>query len=89
MTKEEFERESGDRGFSEPVLVSREANGGLEVHDHPFEAFAYVLEGSIEIGLGSESAVYKAGETFHLKKLQPHWEKYGPNGVRYLSSRKQ
>lgn len=77
-----------NEGFSDPVEVIREADGALDVHQHPFEAKALILEGEIEIGLGPTGRVFFAGDVFHLQENEPHWERYGPNGVRYLSARR-
>ncbi|WP_231969697.1 cupin domain-containing protein [Polynucleobacter necessarius] len=62
-------------------------NGRLDQHEHPFEVKALVTEGSIVIdGICS---VYKPGDIFQLDCGQPHAESYGPQGVKYLASRKQ
>lgn len=84
-----FRSEIAAEGFAEPVRVVREANGSLDVHTHPFEAKALILEGSIEIGLGGRSQEFGPGEVFHLEREAPHWERYGPAGVVYLSARRE
>jgi quercetin dioxygenase-like cupin family protein len=75
-------------GFSEPLEVVRDANFFIDVHKHPFEAKALILKGQIEIGLGESSSRFLPGDVFHLSKEEPHWERYGPEGVVYLSARK-
>jgi hypothetical protein len=32
--------------------------------------------------------VYRPGDVFHLPSEQDHWERYGSEGVVYLSARK-
>jgi len=75
-------------GFAEPVLVERAPDTGLGEHAHPFEARALVLEGEIAIVTGGFEHVYRPGDVFHLRRGQPHSERYGPQGVRYLSGRR-
>jgi quercetin dioxygenase-like cupin family protein len=75
--------------FPEPVEVQQIPNGGLGVHEHPFEVRALVIEGSIEIVIDGSSKTYKAGDIFQLSLNQPHSESYGAEGVKYLASRKQ
>ena len=54
-----------------------------------FEVRALVIEGSINIVINNLSQTYKVGEIFQLAFKQPHAESYGPEGVKYLASRKQ
>ena len=89
MNADSFQKTTTAQGFSEPVLVERQADGFMDVHSHPFEARALILRGQIEIGLGHTSQTYKAGDMFHLLAAQQHWERYGPQGVVYLSARKE
>jgi len=89
MNADSFQKTTTAQGFSEPVLVERQANGFMDVHSHPFEAQALILEGQIEIGLEHTNQIYRAGDVFHLLTDQPHWERYGPQGVVYLSARKE
>lgn len=75
-------------GFAEPVLVERTADTGLGDHAHPFEARALILAGEIAIVTDGAERVYRPGDVFHLRRDQPHSERYGPQGVRYLSGRR-
>jgi quercetin dioxygenase-like cupin family protein len=76
-------------GFPEPVEVEQVPNGRLGIHEHPFEVKALVTEGCIEIVIDGVSRVYKTGDIFQLSFQQAHSESYGPDGVKYLASRKQ
>lgn len=89
MNADSFHKMVTSEGFEEPVMVERDANGFMDVHTHPFEAKALILDGYIDIGLGSDSQRFEPGDVFHLTHEQPHWERYGPNGVVYLSARRQ
>ena len=88
MRPEAFLAMAQAEGFAKPVEVCRDPDGFLDLHQHPFEAKAFILDGEIEIGDTQHSQRYQAGDVFHLTKNQPHWERYGPTGVRYLSARK-
>jgi quercetin dioxygenase-like cupin family protein len=87
MQRDAFIRSLADEGFPEPVVVTREA-GATDIHSHPFEAKALIVEGEIHIRVGEEERVYKAGDVFHLAANLPHAERYGPEGVQYLVGRK-
>ena len=89
MNSEEFLQLLRRDGFPEPVEVRQVPNGRLGIHEHPFEVKALVVEGDITIEIDGLSAIYKAGDIFHLELKQPHAESYGSKGVKYLASRKQ
>ncbi len=89
MNSEQFLQLLRRDGFPEPVEVQQVPNGQIGVHEHPFEVKALVVEGDITIVIDGLSKLYKSGEIFHLEFKQPHAESYGPEGVKYLASRKQ
>jgi quercetin dioxygenase-like cupin family protein len=76
-------------GYPEPVEVQQAAYGHLGDHTHPFAVQALVLEGIIELEISGKVQTYRAGDVFHLGYEQLHSEAYGPEGVRYLASRKR
>jgi quercetin dioxygenase-like cupin family protein len=88
MTQQEFLDFLIAKGFPVPTLVEQTPLGELDIHVHPFEVMALVLKGSISIAIANQESVYLAGDVFHLNFEEPHSEKYGPNGVQYLASRK-
>mgnify|MGYP000143156519 CR=1 FL=1 len=88
MTKQEFLILLAQQQFPEPVLVEQPANGQLGLHRHDFAVNALVVEGSIKIELEGHHSTYRVGDVFHLEFRQPHFESYGPQGVKYLASRK-
>ena len=75
-------------GYPDPVEVQREPRGSLDEHSHPFEVYALILNGGIELIIEGESAVYKPGDIFYLGAYEPHSERYGKEGVLYLASRR-
>lgn len=89
MNTKQFLRLLREDGFPDPVEVQQAPNGFLAVHEHPFEVKALVLNGSIDIVVLGNRTVYQAGDVFHLEYEQSHSESYGPEGVKYLASRKQ
>ena len=88
MTPEEFKSELGKAGFSEFVLVEWPADGMAPLHSHPFEARALILSGEITLLVDGSEHRFRPGEVFHLALGQPHEERYGPSGVRYLVGRR-
>lgn len=83
-----FEAALTSEGFSDIVTVQRDADGFLDIHAHAFEAKALILDGEISLHVGTTTQRYQTGEIFHLTANQPHSERYGPAGVRYLVGRK-
>ena len=88
MHRDEFLAILSSEGFSEVVTVKRKANDGLDVHTHPFEAKALILEGDLTIRIGDTARTYREGDVFHLVSNIEHSEQYGPDGVSYLVGRK-
>jgi len=88
MNQEQFKQGLIEEGFQDLVIVEREADGYLDMHTHPFEAKALILEGSIVIQVDDETLSFAVGDVFHLGHAKPHTERYGPTGVEYLVGRK-
>ncbi|OAJ54005.1 cupin [Paraburkholderia ginsengiterrae] len=88
MDRNTFTESLTKEGFPDTLLVTREANGEVDVHTHPFESKALILEGEMSIRVGEEERAYRAGDVFHLPANEPHSERYGPNGVTFLVGRK-
>jgi quercetin dioxygenase-like cupin family protein len=88
MTIDDFSRQLRDEGYTETVTVEREANARLDRHSHPFASKALVLDGEIQLVVDGRETTYRAGDIFQLEHGQPHVERYGPAGVRYLVGRK-
>lgn len=88
MNKEEFTAQLSRQGFGSLVEVEREPNGMMDLHSHPFDSKALILEGEIRLVIAGAERVYRSGEVFELSSGTGHVEYYGPQGVRYLVGRK-
>lgn len=88
MNREIFMEILVREGFKEMVTVTREPDGFLETHMHPFEAKALILSGELQLQAGNEDQCYRTGQVFHLLADAPHAEQYGPEGVTYLVGRR-
>lgn len=42
------------------------------VHDHPEEQFGYILAGSFEVTIGSETKLLRAGDSYFIPAGVPH-----------------
>lgn len=87
MQQQEFLDRLRADGFAEVTTVQREP-GGLDLHTHPFEARALILDGEIALTVDGHTTAYRAGDIFHLAAGVAHSERYGPQGVRYLVGRR-
>ena len=87
MDQQAFKTMLENEGF-EVVVVEREANKGMDLHSHPFEAKAMVIEGEIRVVVDGKETYCRAGDTFHLGPHIMHTETYGPHGVKYIAGRK-
>ena len=89
MQRKVFTEALAAEGFEQVVAVTREPNGVLDTHAHPFEAKALILSGELHLRLGDDAErAYQAGQVFHLKAGEAHSERYGSEGVEYLVGRK-
>jgi quercetin dioxygenase-like cupin family protein len=89
MTEQEFRQVLAAQQFADPVAIERDHGYALDVHEHPFEAFALILDGEITLEVADVTTTYRPGDTFRLAAHTPHRESVGASGVRYLSGRKE
>ena len=88
MNQAQFLQALKEAGFPDPVEVQQPSHGHLQNHLHPFAVQALVLDGYIEIEINGVTQRYNEGDVFQLAYEEVHAERYGPQGVRYLASRK-
>lgn len=75
-------------GFDE--VLERRWNPGqvVDVHTHPFEAKALVVQGEMWLTCGDETRHLLPGDRFHLQADVPHAERYGAQGATYWVARR-
>lgn len=88
MNRVQFIQRLQETGFPDPIEVQQLPNGGLGDHAHPFAVQALVIEGYIDIKIAGKLQRYAQGDIFQLSCNELHAERYGPEGVKYLASRK-
>ncbi len=88
MNQAQFLQELQEFGYPNPVEVQQPPNGYLKNHTHLFAVRALVLNGFIDIETRGAIKRYTEGDVFQLAFEETHAEWYGPEGVRYLASRK-
>jgi quercetin dioxygenase-like cupin family protein len=80
-TFEQFKLAKTAEGFDEVLAREWEANHETPVHEHPFEAFGYIVKGEFWLTLDGKTTHLQQGDTFKVARNMPHQEKYGPHGT--------
>jgi quercetin dioxygenase-like cupin family protein len=83
---QKFDVPAGDR---ETVVALIEIPPNMDVarHTHPGPETDYVLEGEVNLVVGSDPAkTYKVGDSFVIPQGTPHSAKGGPNGTKLLGA---
>ena len=80
-TFEQFKLAKTAEGFDEVLAREWEANHETPVHEHPFEAFGYIVKGEFWLTLDGKTTHLQEGDTFKVARHMPHQEKYGPHGT--------
>jgi quercetin dioxygenase-like cupin family protein len=88
MDRDAFTEGLTKDGYSDTVLVTREANTAMNIHTHPFDSRVLILEGELHLRIGDDERTHRAGDVFHLGANEAHSERYGPKGVTFLVGRK-
>jgi quercetin dioxygenase-like cupin family protein len=89
MTLSEFQAELQAGHYSPAVPVQRELGYQLAGHDHSFDACALITAGEITLVVDGVATRYQAGDVFRLPAGTAHQESAGPEGVAYLSGRRE
>jgi len=83
-----FEAEARQRGFDQ-VLEREWAPGTvLDMHTHPFDAWAQVSRGEMWLTVDGQTQHLLPGAQFTLDAHQPHAERYGADGATYWVARR-
>jgi quercetin dioxygenase-like cupin family protein len=80
-TFEQFKSAAMAEGFDEVLTREWEANHETPVHEHPFEAFGYIIKGDFWLTMDSKTRHLQQGDTFRVARHMPHQEKYGSQGT--------
>jgi mannose-6-phosphate isomerase-like protein (cupin superfamily) len=88
MKREDFEAALASQGYAPAVLMQQPIGYAMDVHQHPFDAFALITQGEITIEVDGVSSSYSAGTTFQLPANTPHKESALLQGVSYLAGRR-
>ena len=80
-TFEQFKLAKTAEGFDEVLTREWEANHETPVHEHPFEAFGYIVRDEFWLTLDGKTTHLQQGDTFKVARHMPHQEKYGPHGT--------
>lgn len=88
-TLEEFRADMLASGYDEVLERTWAPDTVLDLHTHPFEARALVVQGEMWLQLQGQAQQHlQAGDRFHVLRDAPHAEKYGPTGATYWVARK-
>jgi quercetin dioxygenase-like cupin family protein len=69
------------------VMIEVVPNGLAARHTHPGVETGYVIDGSMELAIGSQPpATFKQGDTYMIPATVPHSVKAGPAGVKLVAT---
>ena len=88
MTSHEFEAFVLADGYNSVLTIKRPIGYSLGDHQHAFDACALITAGEITLVVNGVSRTYARGEIFRLPAGTPHLESSGPDGVSFLSARR-
>lgn len=84
----EFEHRARAAGYDEFLERRWEPNVTADLHSHPFDAHAVVVEGEMWLTCKDQTQHLQPGDTFTLERGQLHSEQYGANGAMYVVARR-
>lgn len=88
MTLDDFLQEARSKGYAEPVEVRQPVGYQMGGHDHPFDAFALITQGQLDIGVDGVVTPYRVGDVFRLARGTRHTESAIDHGAVYLAARR-
>ncbi|MDO9360150.1 MAG: cupin domain-containing protein [Polaromonas sp.] len=89
MTPNDFHAGLRADGYADAVVVERLAGYALDSHVHSFDARALITAGEITLTVDGVATRYGVGDVFRLPAGTAHLESAGPDGVTYLSGRRE
>ncbi len=88
MNQQEFEIALQTEGYAPAVRIEQPVGYAMGEHQHPFDAFAFIIAGEIAIEVSGVTKAYPAGSIFRLAAHTPHLENTIQHGVTYLAGRR-
>lgn len=88
MDTRQFEQELERDGYTERLVREMQPNVVLDMHTHPFDVRAMVLEGQLTLTWNGASKTFRAGDVFTMDAGCEHKEEWGPQGTRYFVGRR-
>lgn len=88
MNVQEFEASLKAEKYDEILTLTKDVGYKLGDHQHPFDAFALVTAGQIDIAVGGVLRAYKTGDVFRVPAGIVHTEDASQLGVTYLAGRR-
>lgn len=86
-TFEEFSAAARARGYDEILVREWKPAQVMELHKHPFDTSALVIQGEFWLTVNGETRHIKVGDTFEVPRDLEHEEKYGPEGATFWAAR--
>jgi quercetin dioxygenase-like cupin family protein len=83
-----FETRLRAEGYHEILVKTVEAGLVIDLHSHPYDVLALVLEGEATIDCGSGPRTFRPGDILEVAADQPHTEHYGPEGYTFMLGRR-
>lgn len=89
MSFQEFEGNALAQGFDEALERQWAPLTIVDVHAHPFDAKALVVQGDMWLTIGAgETRHLRPGDTFEIDRDVTHSERYGGEGATYWVARR-
>lgn len=88
ITEAAFRASLAEQGFEPPTEAVRDPNFATTEHSHEYTATALILAGRITVVAATGTFTCGPGDTFTLASGIPHHEEYGPEGARFLFSKR-
>lgn len=76
-------------GFDEVLTRTLEPGFSNELHDHPFDARLFIVEGELILGKPDGEVTFTPGDVCCVPRGERHRERYGASGATLLIGRRR
>lgn len=83
-----FEARLRAEGYDEILTKTIGPDGFVDLHEHPYDVLALVLDGEATIDCGDGPRTYRPGDELVVAAGVRHTERYGPRGYTFLLGRR-